>query len=437
MPAGGGAAAIAESGNKQTTATDTPATQTAQKSQEPAKGGNATIVFSMFGGDETIKAAMKAYEAQHPNIKIELQDPYTADKTAEQDSQKYITTTNTAMLSGKGPDMLLLDGLPKEKYIGRHLLADLSPMLKEDSAYQQGEYFNNILDGSRTGGALYGIPLAFFIQGLYGNEDAVKKSGVQIDDKAWTWESFTQIAGQMSKQGPYKQALAIRPEGLLTQLLKEKYTQFVDEPNRKASFESDAFTGLLQQVKSMRDSGVIGDNRANNYFELSNVNSPRDYVVEINRYQSSGIPLKLFERPKGAGMKDGGSYSTFKLIGINEKSPVKQEAWEFLQFLMSYDYHGFSISKKVYANNLVKLEEQKTVKSYALDPKDEKDIPFDPAILKQLDSFLSRAVHLVPFRSSKIEEIVTKESTAFFTGQKSAQEVAKLIQNKVTTYLNE
>lgn len=37
----------------------------------------------------------------------------------------------------------------------------------------------------------------------------------------------------------------------------------------------------------------------------------------------------------------------------------------------------------------------------------------------------------------KILSIIGEEANAFFSGQKTAEDVAKLIQNKATTYLNE
>ena len=37
----------------------------------------------------------------------------------------------------------------------------------------------------------------------------------------------------------------------------------------------------------------------------------------------------------------------------------------------------------------------------------------------------------------EVENIIKEEASAFFSGQKTAEEVAELIQNRVTTYLNE
>lgn len=135
--------------------------QTGTNAANPSKGGKATVVFSTFWPDEGLKKAKMSYEAAHPNITIELHDVVADDAHLEAELQKYVTATNTAMLSGKGPDMLALDMLPSEKYVGQHLLADLSSMLKKDPGFLKGDYYNNILESSQTNGGLFGLPLSF------------------------------------------------------------------------------------------------------------------------------------------------------------------------------------------------------------------------------------------------------------------------------------
>ncbi|EFU41114.1 extracellular solute-binding protein family 1 [Paenibacillus vortex V453] len=61
----------------------------------------------------------------------------------------------------------------------------------------------------------------------------------------------------------------------------------------------------------------------------------------------------------------------------------------------------------------------------------------DGAMLDRLESFVNGAIHQVDFKSDKVRDIIVQDAVAYFTGQKSADDVARLIQNKVTTYLNE
>ncbi|MBW4840155.1 MAG: hypothetical protein KZY74_12215 [Paenibacillaceae bacterium] len=65
-------------------------------------------------------------------------------------------------------------------------------------------------------------------------------------------------------------------------------------------------------------------------------------------------------------------------------------------------------------------------------------IQVNPDELDALENELAGATHLVSkFQPDQLVEIIVEQSQAFFSGQKSAEDVAGLIQNKVTTYLNE
>lgn len=422
--------------------------QTGGNTQSSPSGEKATIVFSTFWEDEGLKEAKRKYEAAHPNITIDLQYVETDDEHMEAELEKYVTATNAAMLSGKGPDLIALDMLPSEKYVGQHLLADLSGMLKKDPLFIKGDYFNNVLENSQTNGGLFGLPLSFFLNVLIGDEAAIKQTGVPIDDKNWTWEKYAETLKLLNEKGTNKGSAGISAgaaptdfketmQMLLSEMVKENYAHFVNETNRTANFESAAFTDLMEQVKQIYKD--VGNGRSG-YFQSQNVNSAWDYMVSMKGNNKEG---RLYAKPRAEGTTAGGYFYPYKIIGITEKSNVKQEAWAFIQFLLSEEIQpaperaGFPVNKKVYEKQVQQLLASGTVKGYALDPAQAQSVTVNPNQIKLLDSYLSEAVHPVAFQPTKIEEIVSKESQAYFSGQKSAQDVAKLIQNKVTTYLNE
>lgn len=438
-----GEGSAVQDSSKQGDASASPTSDTTTNSsgnQEPK-----TIVFSMFFPDEMLKEAKLKYEEKHPNITIDLQYVESDNAHMEAELEKYVKTTNTAMLSGKGPDLIMLDMLPAEKYVGQHLLADLSDWLKQDPAFNNGDYFNNILENSRTGDGLYSVPLGFFLNALVGDGAAIKQTGIQIDDQSWTWESFADTAGKLKQHGTGQAALISQPKYLLGEMVKENYRKFVDEENRKAYFDTAAFTDLMQQVKTLFGDGIVmnaaeATGPVNAYFQTLNINSAWDYLVTL---KESGKEAKLYAKPRAEDAKAGGYFYTYKSIGINAKSTVKQEAWDFLQFLMSEEMQpaperaGFPINKKVYEKQVQQLINEGTFKTYEEGPLKGQSFPIDAEELQRLSYYLTEAVHPTPFQPTKIEEMVRNDSQAFFSGQKSAEDVAKLIQNKVMTYLNE
>ncbi|WP_042168535.1 ABC transporter substrate-binding protein [Paenibacillus gorillae] len=401
--------------------------------------GKKTIVFSTFWQDDKFEEAKKKYEALHPNIEIKLQHIDTDNEHVEADLEKFATTTNTAMLAGKGPDLLEMDKLPIEDYVKRGLLADFNTLMEQDKGFNKADYFTNILDNAGIGGGLYGMPLSFFLMGFAGDVDAIAKAGVQIDDKSWSWEDFAQISKKLVKDGDYPNVIASMPGSILTMMVTDNYATYIDVKKGKASFETAAFTDLMKQVKTMADDGVIGQERP--YFFPTQINSPGDYLTTLKGYLAKN--MSLYAKPHTKETSPGGYFRSYRTIGLSENSKVKQEAWDFVKFMMSEEIAssplsaGFPINKKAYANQLEELKKMGSVKGHEDGPLHGASVPVDDAKIEQLTGYVNGAIHQVAYQSSKVEEIIYNESLAFFSGQKTAEAVAKLIQNKVTTYINE
>lgn len=401
--------------------------------------GKRKVVFATFWPDERFAEAKTKFEALNPDIEIELQYINSSDSNLEKDLEKFVKTTNTAMLAGKGPDILELDQLPVEQYVQRGLLVDLETLIERDATFQREQYFANILDNAKTGGGLYGMPLSFFLMGLAGDVGSISKAGVQVDDSSWTWDDFAAIGEKLVKGGLYNNAILSMPESILTMMVMDDYATFVDVKTRKANFESEAFISRMKQVKRMTENGIIGDKRP--YFFQTQVNSPGDYVTTLNEY--GGAEMRLYAKPHAKETGPGGYFRSYRTVGMNAASTVKQEAWKFIKFMMSDEISatplsaGFPINKTLYEKGLEELRRTGTVKGHEEGPLQGASVKVDDASLERLTGYVNGAVHPVAYQADRLEELIIQESAAYFGGQKTAEAVAKLIQNKATTYLNE
>ncbi|WP_018757089.1 ABC transporter substrate-binding protein [Paenibacillus terrigena] len=413
-------------------------------------GEKKTIVFSTYFPDEFFKQAKKKYEAKHPNITIDLRYVESDDAHGEADSEKYIKTTNTAMLSGAGPDLIAMDLLPMGSYVNKQLLVNMSEMMDHDPSFQRDQYFTNILDAVKLNGGIYGMPLNFILYGLIGNETVIDKSGVKIDDKNWNWSQFVDTAKELKKADPTKNqsALLSEPHFLLNQMVKDQYATYVDQAKGEAKFDSEAFSSLLQQVKSLFDEQVASETASRSIFWNTSIVSPADYIrmMKQSEYYGKGYEFKskLYAKPHADGKEAGGYFISYKTIGMNAKSKVKAEAWDFIKFMLSDEVQakagsaGFPLNKNVYQKQVQQLlQEGKVISDQETGLLKGKVFDVTAQDLQGLEHFLAEAIYPVEFRLSKIDGIITNESKAFFSGQKSAEDVAKLIQNRVTTFLNE
>ncbi|AJS59786.1 ABC transporter substrate-binding protein [Paenibacillus sp. IHBB 10380] len=412
-------------------------------------GGKKTIVFSTFFPDEVFEEAKKKYEAKHPNITIELKYLESGDgEKGAAAHEKFVKTTNTAMLSGKGPDMIEMDQLPMDKYVKNNLLVNMSEILEKDPTFKKEQYLNNILDNVKINSGIYGMPLGFIMYGLMGNETLIEKSGVKFDDKTWNWSQYTDVIRQLMKFGENngKYGVFSSPDALLNEMVKDQYPTFVDEVNGKVNFDSEPFTKLLKQVKSLSDEHMITQEQVHPLFRTVSINSPTDYIntLKESEFYPKGYVFKskLYAKPNANDQQAGGYFRPYKTIGINEKSSVKEEAWDFLKFMLSDEIQapgtGFPLNKNLYEKQKQQLlEEGKVTVSQEMGAMSGKVFEVTAKDIQGLDQLLSGAIHPVAFKPSKVEEIISEESKAYFSGQKSAEVVARLIQNRVTTVLNE
>jgi len=409
--------------------------------------GKKTIVFTTLFHYELFEEAKKKYEAKHPNITIELKYTKSGDGAEGAAAhEKFVKTTNTAMLSGKGPDLMEMDQLPIENYVKKDLLANMSEIIENDPTFKKEHYFNNILDNVKINGGIYGMPLAFIMYGLIGNETLIEKSGVKFDDKTWNWSQYTDVIRQVMKFGDQSKfgGLFGSPEAVLNEMVKEQYPTFVDEVNGKVNFDSDTFTSLLKQVKSLSDERILTEEYLAPLFNNVSIVSPRHYINDLKQSEFISkeyrFKSKLYTKPKSNGQQAGDYFRPYITIGINEKSSVKDEAWNFLKFMLSEEIQpgGFSLNKTSYEKQVQQLlKEGKVMSDQPVGAMKGKVFEVTAKDIQELDQFISGAIHRVAFKPSKVEEIISEESKAYFSGQKSAEDVGKLIQNRVTTFLNE
>lgn len=411
------------------------------KEARKTKDGKTIVEVSTLGDTESLKQAKKLYEEKNPKIEIQIKD-YASEmrtKTDETSVEKMISKVNTELLSGKGADVIVLDSLPEGKYVQKGLLTNLSEMIEQDQAFDKNQYFTNVLDNSKINGGIYGIPIYFWLSGLLGDDTAIQQSGVNVNDKEWTWSEFTSIGKELANKGTHKYVIGnTPPEQMLQLLVQDHYAELVDAANGKAKFQSDLFIGMLKGVKKMYDEKIA---------TADSVTLGESYFVpvtifEIEDYFTTGSTLglqgaKMYQKPHIAGQKEGIPFTPYTTVGINAKSSVKKEAWDFIKFLMSDEgkkinnRNMFPINKVVYEKHMKELKEKGEIEH-----PNGSVINITENDIQALEQMVAGA-NIQSKADTKIESIIAEESKSYFGGQKSAKDVAALIQNRVTTYINE
>ncbi|MCL2200201.1 MAG: ABC transporter substrate-binding protein [Defluviitaleaceae bacterium] len=119
-----------------------------------------TITIWSLEDNPTVRAAITEIWRNNPNADITYEIALYGDTAIS--AADAIRTLNTRLLSGRGPDILILDGTPIDSYAGRGMLLDLSERVSTGDMYQ------NILAPFTDNGQMYVIPMQFTIPMLIG-----------------------------------------------------------------------------------------------------------------------------------------------------------------------------------------------------------------------------------------------------------------------------
>ncbi|MBE9914890.1 carbohydrate ABC transporter substrate-binding protein [Paenibacillus donghaensis] len=416
------------------------------KDKQTNKEGKTVVTLSIHESSPFYQLLEKKFEEKYPDIDLQIQsNKNKGEKYDQGDYEKYKKTTNTAVLSGKGPDIIGTGGLPFEDYVNKQLLLNMNDLLDQDQTLNKNDLQMKILESLKLNGGLYSIPSGFGISAFVGDGNAINNSTVKIDDKSWNWNTFKEISKQLIQQagkGGNKQLFAMAntpPELYIQEMVAENYEQFVDRAAKKAKFDSPEFVELMQQIKKMYDEKVMTAEEAkmdNQLFSSASLMSPKDFIDSL--YSSFENPV-LLQKPH-TGQSEGTRIFTLSEFAILANSPVKDEAWKVISFLLSdeaqslQEREGFSLLKSVNDKKIDELQEK--VKSGTYKLPDGKMAKVSDETFTKYKQFVHSADRYEEWDGTVIS-IVDEEAATFFHGQKSAEEVAKLIQNRVTTYINE
>ena len=123
---------------------------------------------------------------------------------------------------------------------------------------------------------------------------------------------------------------------------------------------------------------------------------------------------------------------------ISAHSDHIEGAWEFLRYYLTDDYQcnlhfGLPVQKKIFLENSGAALNGS--QSYSIGNESDAPESMTEEQLEKLVTFLL-SVNRRYYENEEIMNIVSEETEAFFAGDKTAEETANVIQNRVQLYLD-
>lgn len=256
--------------------------------------------------DYSIRQAISLFQKQNPEVYIRYEVGMTGEDgmTAED----AIKNLNTKIMSGNGPDLLVLDGLPEESYRQKGILADLTAI--EEGMTGENSLFPNLVDAFREDGKLYSIPVRFRIPLIVGPEALLRN----ISDL----NTLADAVEQLRQENPTGSLTGmITEEQVLYSLGISSQAAWLDE---KGEIDKETLADFLTQAKRIYQSEIAGYDEAKLHekIEMNENLSWTNTELVWERYDASAsakaLSIAMNENKLGIGTIKGMN-ADFNMIG--------------------------------------------------------------------------------------------------------------------------
>ena len=419
-----------------------------------------TLTLAVQWLDMDAGRAVLRFNRASDEYRIDILD--YSEYNTEDDYSAGLTKLMTEVIAGNMPDMLDLSSMPVSRLAAKGLLEDLYPYIDADPELSREQFFPNVLALCEKDGKLVSTLSGFYLSSLIG------ASSVVGDTPGWTYEEFDAALASMP-EGCRPLSVYTTRDQILSTCLSLDFDKYVNWATGECDFNNEAFTDLLEFAARFPESFDWDSYDWQTDSDEVNLASGQQMLatawvsgmdnVAYNEYYFGGQPYTYIGYPTSSGT---GNFITLSSgFGMSSSCTDKQAAWQFLRIFFTDDYqkgqYMLPASKAAFE---AKLKKEMTVEyqkddngEYVLDDHGEK-IPLVKSTYGDSMGNTYEIYAMTQEQANKLKELVettTRTSTtddsilaivqeqaeAFFQGQKSAEEVARLIQSKVNIYVNE
>ena len=292
-----------------------------------------------------IQQAAGAFQAAYPQYRIRLIT--LLDEGGGTTSQDVIKALNVELLSGSGPDVLLLDGLPVDAYIDKGVLADLSDVV--NPMLQGGELMNNLIAPFYTANAIYQVPTRAALPVILGETGAATWDqlvaaaigGLRLPPRsplgylemflpvcynAWFSADGALKEGELTAFLTGVRALceAVEPENAIYAEVADGYAQYVREvfiAEGRALVPMNGFLCTQEELTGMKAGRLDALITVIQGFAVSD--------LELTAIEDAGKAISALPGQAGGVCIAAGR------LGVNARSPEKRAAMAFVGTMLS------------------------------------------------------------------------------------------------------
>lgn len=397
-----------------------------------------------------LRQAVALYQKQNQDVYVKLEIGMSGEDGVS--AEDAIAALNTEIMAGNAPDVMILDGLPVDRYMEKGILADISDVVDEIAGTDG--MFENIRKVYEKDGACYQIPLRFYPLLIDGPKEAVT-AGQTLSD-------FADYAETLAAENPGKGILQERSaKELLWTLYQADSASWI---SADGSLDEERLEDWLVQAKRLYDVDGYGDDAPEphifqNWLNSTAASGSRGILMRRNLLGFGTITnifslaeMFAMEEQTGAsfGMFGGQSgFVPYLLAGMSSGSEVPQEAKAFLSLLLgkdvnSVDENGFPVNRAGWdaicergmeqygADSQISMTistDDGTAVGYVCNDLTQERVEAFTALLEGLDT--------PALTDATIQSLVLEQGKMYLKGDRSLEDTMSALRQKISLYLAE
>ena len=403
-----------------------------QTETEKTAEGEITVSFIGMSGAEVVMTAIDEFNRINPNSRI-LFKQYG---TYSEDQGEGIQQLNIDIIRGITPDILFIHpDMPYGAYTAKGVFQDLNPYLEADSNFNMADYRENIIRAYEIGNRLYGIPLSFRIDTLFGKAS-------ELDNmKSWTMDEFIAFANRypdsMIFRYPFK-------TDVLDICLKANGGNMVDWASDGLGFDRDLLIKILKFANRFADAEQYTDAR----LVLDRIDSGDIHLMEGFAGPDLQMQMAMFGEPVspiGYPSESGNGYLIYSylVVALSSKCENSGLAWQFIRYLLSDEFQDKRLLpvRRDSINEHIASAKEGDDSFYGFGDQDGLYFEYQRpgASDEEIDLFhyLLDTTNEIRIFDKQVDSIIKEEAGMFFSGSKTAQMVADIIESRLWIYVME
>lgn len=427
------------------------------------------INMAMSYSDSEVVEKIKAFNKSSKEYRIKIED-YNSYYEWDEEKEQTVNTPEKQLkqdiAAGKNFDIICINGNSNlfSNLANKGAMVDLYEYMGKDGSVAKEDILPAILSVGEVNGKLISISPSCYIDTYAAKTKFCDKENWTVDDMIETYDSLPKgmklFSGGNSKEDVFNTFLF-------------GSTSFIDYVNGTCSFDSPDFIKILEFCNQFENAGEGGeidwktatDDMMDDFWQDQMVACRNDkallstvYFDDMRGYARAlhgdfGDDITLVGYPSSDG--NGARLNTNMSYGIMASSPNKDVCWDFISQFFTEEYQT---SDRMYAIPALMSAFEKKLddamkKPYYIDPETNKKVEYEdlyyindenieiPPLTKKERDYLEQYILNTKasgfYYDEDVYNIINEEVKVFFAGEKTAQETAKLIQNRISILVSE